>query len=69
MNQYGDAFLKSNIIERDIAIRHEQGFQFRPANGEFRQTFSFNPTQIPQELLRLVMSLLCVLAQICKFYR
>ena len=23
MNQYGDAFLKSNIIERDIAIRHE----------------------------------------------
>jgi sporulation-control protein spo0M len=25
-----------------------QGFQFRPANGEFRQTFSFNPTQIRQ---------------------
>ena len=25
-----------------------QGFQFRPANSEFRQTFSFNPTQIRQ---------------------
>jgi hypothetical protein len=25
-----------------------QGFQFRPANGGFRQTFSFNPTQIRQ---------------------
>ena len=34
--------------EKECGACIKQGFQFRPANGEFRQTFSFNPTQIRQ---------------------
>jgi hypothetical protein len=38
---------KSNtlVFNMDTGL---QGFQFRPANGEFRQTLSFKPTQIRQ---------------------